>query len=138
MTVALPIHEWPSELLQIGPEQDRSIMLRAPVVIGSARFMLTAVRVVPIRLGPDYRSDIPHHVYDDHELTPMLELILELLDLSEPSILQLETGRFVMWMTPSARVRCISRSVGDAGGNCLSISREIRRMAMIRPRRSGQ
>jgi hypothetical protein len=104
MTVPLPTHEWPSELLEIGPEQDRSIMLRAPVVIGSARFMLTAVRVDPIRLGPDYRSDIPHHVYDDYELGPMLELVLELLDLTEPSILQLETGRYVIWMIPSERM----------------------------------
>ena len=104
MTVPLPIHEWPSELLEIGPEQDRSIILRAPVLIGSAKFMLTAMRVDPIALGPDYRAEIPHSVYDDYELTPMLEAVLELLDLSEPSILQLETGRYVMWMLPSERL----------------------------------
>lgn len=104
MTVPLPMHEWPSELLEIGPEQDRSIILRAPVVIGSAKFMLTAVRVDPIGLGPDYRAEIPHAVYDDYELTSLLEVVLELLDLSEPSILQLGSGRYVMWMTPSGRL----------------------------------
>ena len=104
MTVPLPIHEWPSELLEIGPEQDRSIMLRAPVVIGSAKYMLTAVRIDPVRFGPDYRSEVQQHVYDDYELAQMLELVLELLDLSEPSVLQLETGRYIMWMIPSGRM----------------------------------
>jgi hypothetical protein len=104
MTVPLPIQEWPSELLSVGPEQDRSIMLRGPVVIGSAKFMLTAVRVDPIGLGPDYRSEIQQHVYDDYELTAMLDMVLELIDLGEPSILQLKTGRYVMWMLPSGRM----------------------------------
>ena len=101
MTVTLPALEWPSELLAVGPEQDRSILLRAPVVIGAAKFVLTAVRVDPIELSPDYRSDIKPHIYDDYQLPQLLDMVYELMNFTEPSPLQLEAGPYIVWITPS-------------------------------------
>ena len=100
MTVRLPAPEWPSELLAVGPEQDRSILLQAPVVIGAAKFVLTAVRVDPIELCPDYRSDIKPHLYDDYQLPQLLDMVFELMDFIEPSPVQLEAGSYIVWMTP--------------------------------------
>ena len=91
-TVTLPALEWPSDLLPVGPEQDRSILLRAPVVIGAAPFVLTAVRVEPIELAPDYRSDLKPHIYDDYQLPQLLDMVFELMNFTEPSTLQLEAG----------------------------------------------
>ena len=54
------------QLLSVVPEQDRSILLRAPVAIGATKFVLTAVRVDRIELSPDYRSDIKRHIYDEY------------------------------------------------------------------------
>ena len=44
MTVACPSPEWPSGLLEQGPPQDPSILLRGEATIGSARFVVTAVQ----------------------------------------------------------------------------------------------
>jgi hypothetical protein len=62
--------------------------------------MLSAVRVDPIRLGPDFRPDHDLRVYSDYGLSSLLDMISELVDFAEPATLQLETGRYVLWMLP--------------------------------------
>lgn len=101
MTVSCPAVQWPTGLLEVGPPEDRSILLLGEVAIASARFRLTAIRVDPISFGPDFRSDQNLGIYDDIGLSPLLDVISELVDISDQSVLQLKTGWYVMWMLPS-------------------------------------
>lgn len=102
MTVECPVPQWPTALLEEGPPADASILLRGQVAIGQARFMVTAVRVDPIRFGPDFRADQNLSIYADHRLSALLDIIAELGGLAEPSTLRLATGQYVVWMLPTA------------------------------------
>lgn len=101
MTVPLPAPEWPALLRQEGPPEDRSILLRAEVSIGRTRFTLTAIRVDPIRFGPDFRPDQSLSVYADYQLPGLLDIVAELVGTEEPSTLQLDDSLYVLWMLPS-------------------------------------
>jgi hypothetical protein len=94
--------EWPGALEEAGPSEDRSILLEGRVSIGRTKFSVTAVRVDPIRFGPDFRADRNLSIYAGYELSGLLGAILELRGESEPSTLQLDTGRYVLWMLPGA------------------------------------
>jgi hypothetical protein len=74
-------------------------------MIGPGQFMLTAVRVDPIRFGPDYRPDRDHSIYANHELSELLDMIAELIGFAAPTTLQLGAGRYVLWMLPSSDER---------------------------------
>jgi hypothetical protein len=87
-------------LREAGPPDDRSILLQGQVAIGQTHFLVTAVRVDPIRFGPDFRTDRNVAIYANYELSGLLDMVSELAGASEPSTLQLETGRYVMWMLP--------------------------------------
>jgi hypothetical protein len=100
MTVPFPVPEWPAVLLEQGPPDDRSILLRGDVAIGSARFELTAMRIDPIRFGPDFRADLNWSIYADYQLPTLLDLVSELIGVSEPSTLGLGAGRYVLWKLP--------------------------------------
>jgi hypothetical protein len=100
MTVLCPIPQWPAGLLEVGPPEDRSILLRGEVAIDSARFILMAVRVDPIGLGLDVRSDQSLSIYADYELSQQLDVISDLVDSSSQSTLRLATGLYIMWMIP--------------------------------------
>jgi hypothetical protein len=89
-------------LLEDGPSEDRSILLRGHVTIGSARFMLTAMRVDPVRFGPDFRADKDLSIYADYQLPTLLDIVSELIDAAEPSTLHLASGQYVMWMLPAS------------------------------------
>lgn len=62
--------------------------------------MLTAIRIDPIRFGPDFRADLDLQVYAKYGLPAMLDVIADLVEISGPAMLALETGRYVMWMLP--------------------------------------
>jgi hypothetical protein len=47
--------------------------MRGEVVIGLTIFSLTAIRVDPIRSGPDFRSDKGLHIYSEYELSQTLD-----------------------------------------------------------------
>jgi hypothetical protein len=47
--------------------------MRGEVVIGLTIFSLTALRVDPIRSGPDFRSDKGLHIYSEYELSQTLD-----------------------------------------------------------------
>ena len=100
MTVPLPAPEWPAVLRQEGPPEDRSILLRGEVSLGSTRFTLTAIRVDPIRFGPDFRPDQSLSVYADYQLPALLDIVAELMGTEEPSTLQLTGGLYLLWMLP--------------------------------------
>ncbi len=100
MTVACPAPEWPTELLEEGPTQDRSILLRGEAAIGGAAFRVTAIRVNPIRFGPDYRMDCDAAIYANYDLPALLDRLSELVDVAELPTLQLRTGNYLMWMLP--------------------------------------
>jgi hypothetical protein len=102
MTVPCPMPEWPSGLLEVGPPEIVPFCLRGEVAIGPATFRLTAVRIDPIRFGPDFRSDQDLHIYSEYDLLQMLDVISAIVDVSEQSVLQLRTGRYILWMLPSS------------------------------------
>jgi hypothetical protein len=100
MTVPCPVPEWPGSLEEAGPAEDRSILLQGRISIGRTKFSVTAVRVDPIRFGPDFRADRNLSVYDGYDLSDLLGAVAELVGAWEPSTIQLETGRYVLWILP--------------------------------------
>lgn len=102
MTVACPAPEWPAALLEEGPPEDPSILLRGETTIGGVRFTLTAVRVDPIRFGPDFRRDRTTGVYAPYGLSELLDRLSDLVDVAEASALRLGTGSYLMWMLPGS------------------------------------
>jgi hypothetical protein len=100
MTVPCPVPEWPESLEETGPAEDRSILLQGRVSIGRTQFSVTAVRVDPIRFGPDFRADRSLSIYAGYELSELLDVVAELVGEAELSALQLATGRYVLWMLP--------------------------------------
>jgi hypothetical protein len=103
MTVAFPLPEWPHDLLNEGPPEDRSILLRGEATIGATRFVVTALRVDPIRLGPDYRPDVAVGAYRDYHLSTIIDIVSELVGIDDASTVQLEGGQYLLWMLPSER-----------------------------------
>jgi hypothetical protein len=101
MTVACPVPEWPRDLMNAGPSEDRSILLRGEATIGAARFVVTAVRVDPIQFGPDFRPDVHVDVYREYHLPTLLDVLSELMDIDNAATLQLETGSYLIWMLPA-------------------------------------
>jgi hypothetical protein len=102
MTVECPVPQWPTALLEQGPPEGSSILLRGQVAIGKARFMVTAIRVDPIRFGPDFRADRNLAIYAEHQLPTLLDMVAELVGVADPSTLRLATGQYVVWMLPAA------------------------------------
>lgn len=100
MTVACPAPQWPEGLLEEGPPEDPTILLRGEARIGGARFTVTAVRVDPIRFGPDFRFDRTISVYAAYGLSELLDSLSELIDVAEASALRLSTGSYRLWMLP--------------------------------------
>jgi hypothetical protein len=108
MTVRCPPLEWPAGLLEAGPPEDRSIVLRGEAMIAEARFTVMAVRVDPIRLGPDFRPGVPSAAYAEYALSGLLDQLSELVEISEAPTLRLSTGAYVMWMLPGGGAADVS------------------------------
>jgi hypothetical protein len=100
MTVPCPVPEWPESLEEAGPAEDRSILLQGRISIGRSKFSVTAVRVDPIRFGPDFRADRNLSIYADYELSDLLGVVAELVGEGEPSTVPLGTGLYVLWVLP--------------------------------------
>ena len=100
MAVALPVPEWPRELLAAGPPEDPSILLRGEAVVAGTKFVVSAVRIDPIRFGADYLPDLNTNVYAEYALSAWLDAISELTAVSEMTTIPLGTGRYIMWMLP--------------------------------------
>ena len=100
MTSACPAPEWPGALLEEGPPEDRSILLRGETTIGGVRFSLTAVRMDPIRFGPDFLPQQNSEVYAAYDLSQLVDKLSELFDVAEASTLRLSSGSYLLWMLP--------------------------------------
>ena len=100
MTVVCPAPEWPGSLVEDGPPEDRSILLRGEATIGGVRFSLTAMRMDPIRFGPDLRPEHGSSVYAAYSLSDMLDKLSDVMDVAEAATLQLSTGSYLLWMLP--------------------------------------
>ena len=100
MTIACPRPEWPTGLLEEGPPQDPSILLRGEADIGGAKFVVTAVRVDPIRFGPDFRLNQSSSVYDGYDLSGLLDSLWNLVEVAEAPTVRLASGSYVLWMLP--------------------------------------
>jgi hypothetical protein len=105
MTVACPAPAWPAALRKAGPPEDGTILLRGQAMIGDARFVVTAVRVNPVRYGPDFRADRDLAIYAGYELSELLDMIAELVGVAEASTVELPSGQYVMWMLPGGDER---------------------------------
>ena len=101
MTVALPPPGWPRELLSEGPLADRSSLLRSEVIIGTTRFAVSATRVDPLRLGPDFRQDLHPSVYQEYNLSTLIDRMSELVDADRSSSTRLAAGSYLLWMVPA-------------------------------------
>lgn len=101
MTIACPTLQWPSGLLEAGPEHDRTILLRSVAEIAGASYSVIAIRIDPIRMAADLRSDVPAHTYSSHQVQNMLDDLLEYTEITDQSLVRLSTGSYVLVMIPA-------------------------------------
>lgn len=105
--------EWPAVLEERGPEEDPSILLTGKAHIGETPVQIVAIRVNPsLRWAPDYK-ETAEGSYDANGLGTALETILEefefvasecaeLLGERHPSIVELPSGPYKVWVMPAA------------------------------------
>jgi hypothetical protein len=101
MTILCPTPQWPSGLLEVGPEQDPSILLRSVAEIAGAAYEVIAIRVDPITMAADLRGDVPRNVYRNLRVDGMLDELSVFTDISDQSLVRLSTGAYVMLMFPA-------------------------------------
>lgn len=100
----LPGIDWPVELREAGPSFDPSIVLTGETMIGSAAYILIAVRINEFWMRPDYRQDIDEREYDheiDDETEEALDALDYLADAANPALLALPGGQYFLWMVPA-------------------------------------
>jgi len=102
MPMRLPKSQWPFELEEEGPPEDRSVLLGGVAVIGKAPHRVIAVRLDPSTLGVDYRADVAEDVYADLELETMLDELTFLDDIDHSVLVPIGGGHYVLWMMPSS------------------------------------
>lgn len=101
MTIPCPTPQWPSGLLEVGPEQDRSILLRSMADIAGALYAVVAIRIDPIRMAADLRSDVPAHMYSSYRVQEILDELPLYTEITDRSLVSLSTGSYVMLMIPA-------------------------------------
>jgi hypothetical protein len=100
MTVAVPLPQWPSSLIEAGPDGDRTILLRGLADIGGAAYAVLAIRVDPISLRVDRLDVVASRVYADLQLDDMLDDISSYTEITDASLVRLDSGTYVMLMIP--------------------------------------
>lgn len=112
MSVPCPSCQWPAVLEERGPPEDPSILLTGKARIGDATVQVIAIRVDPtLRWTLDYKHDVAEGSYQAKGLSATLETFLEeskstasefgeLLGESRPSIVELATGPYRIWVMP--------------------------------------
>lgn len=103
MTIPCPTPQWPLGLLEVGPEQDRSILLRSDADIAGAAYAVMAIRINPIRMAVDVRADLPASIYSSYQLQRLLDDLSEHTEISEQSLVRLTSGAYVILMVPAGR-----------------------------------
>jgi hypothetical protein len=114
MLVQCPPCQWPTALDERGPVEDPGILLTGRARIGDIAVQIVAVRIDPaLRWMPDYKSDVAEGCYQVDGLDVALETILEELESvgsgledvlgeTRPSIVELATGTYMIWVMPSS------------------------------------
>jgi len=97
--ISAPNIRWPAELLERGPENDRDILLVGDAIVGGITFKVVALRVSEHGRGPDFRADIAAEEYPA-SLESMMESIEDLTDSIEPAAIEMNGGRYILWMVP--------------------------------------
>lgn len=92
---------WPTELREVGPTGDPTIMLRGKAKIGSTTYTVTAIRVNEYLIAPDYRENIDGKTYEA-VINDALNALEFLTDTIDPALLPLEGGQYLLWMMPIA------------------------------------
>jgi hypothetical protein len=109
MTIPCPPCTWPTTLAECGPEEDPAILLVGSAEIGESSTCVMAIRIS----GTQDRSDETHAM---STLEPALDAFLKsadglaarlgnVLGVRAPSIIQLESGPYFLWMLPLAPAR---------------------------------
>ncbi|HUN45355.1 MAG TPA: hypothetical protein VMU85_02495 [Stellaceae bacterium] len=115
MPVPCPACRWPTALEERGPAEDPSILLTGTASIGDALLQVVAIRIDPtLRWALDYKRGVAAASYKANALSATLETFLEesesiaseldeLLGERRPSIVQLATGPYKVWILPARR-----------------------------------
>lgn len=99
MAVSVPSIDWPSELQELGPEEDPDIVLVGAAHIGRVRFDVVALRMRKGLRLPDFLADLPEQVYDA-TICEMLDEIEYLADSIHPARLDMDGAEYLLWMVP--------------------------------------
>jgi hypothetical protein len=88
-------------LLEVGPQQDRSILSRSDADIAGAAYAVMAIRINPIRMAVDLRAEVPAHIYRSYQLQRLLDDLSEHTEITQRSLVRLSSGTYVMLMVPA-------------------------------------
>ncbi len=69
--------------------------------IAGARYAVFAIRDDPISLTPDCRSGLPSGTYTGSTLRTLFDILSSYTDVSERSVVKLETGKYVFLLLPA-------------------------------------
>lgn len=105
MTIPFPTPQFPAALLEVGPQEDRTILLRGIAEIAGSFYDVVAIRIDPITMGADFRDDLSRSVYANHRVQDLLEDVGEHTEITDASLLHLSSGRYVLIMLPSTETR---------------------------------
>lgn len=97
--IPVPNVHWPVSLSERGPESDPGILLVGEAVLAGIKFKVTALRVSEYGRGPDFRADIADEEYEV-SLQNMTESLEDLVESIEPASIEMNGGRYVVWMVP--------------------------------------
>jgi hypothetical protein len=102
MTIKCPNPQWPTGLLAVGPKDDPTILLRSIADIDGAPYLVMAIRIDPIRLCADLRTDLPRRTYADCPVAEMLDDLGSYTEITNRSLVHLSTGAYVIVMMPGS------------------------------------
>ncbi|HEX4368387.1 MAG TPA: hypothetical protein VH023_16230 [Rhodopila sp.] len=101
MTIPFPTPQWPSVLLEVGPEADRAILLRGTAEIAGALYDVIAIRMDPISMTADFRTDLPRQAYAGSAVQDILEDLAGHVEMTDAALVHLPPGGYVMLMIPA-------------------------------------
>jgi len=114
VAVECPACVWPNILEERGPSEDPSILLTGKARIGDTDARIVAIRVNSAQeWAPDFRRSVAEDSYHENGLDEVLRMALDefqavaselgdLLGDSRPSVVELATGHYSVWVIPTS------------------------------------
>ena len=102
MTIPFPTPQFPSVLLEVGPLADRAILLRGTAEIAGASYEIVAIRMDPISMTVDFRTDLPRQTYAGCAVQDILEDLAGHTEMTDAALVHLSAGDYVILMIPAA------------------------------------